>query len=178
MSSPTPTPVVFTPGYAAQSGRFFSIYFGNQLVGGIQRLSYSEDFGTHWVPEIGSDHKEPEFSMRQVSGTFERLTLNTHKIRDIMAGVADSSQSNVDLRNYQFTILNNYQEKYLRFSDDLAGTGAPGVGLSNANGIKELIYGVMFPTLSFSMNDATSLARETGTFIGKSVNMANDAAIA
>jgi len=165
-----PSPGTFTPGYNAQSGRFFTILFGNVPVGGLQNVRYTETFGTHWVPEVGSDHKEPEFGMRQVQGTFERLAINTAKLRDLLAGLPNTSSSNVDLRNYQFTLTNSYAEQYLTATNDVQG----GTASSKGSPIVETIYGVMFSDLGFNLNDATSLAREYGTFIGKSVNTNND----
>lgn len=162
-------------GFNGQSGRFFSVYLGNVRVGGLQNVRYTESFGTHWVGEIGSDHKEPEFGMRQVSGSADRLALNYNKMRDLLMSNSgtDSSGADIDLRNYQFTLVLNYHEKYI-LPD---GTTDSKAGVTNAQAVSETISQVMFTDLSISLGDPTSLAREDVTFIGTKVNAqaANDA---
>lgn len=156
-------------GFNAQSGRFFSVYFGTVRIGGLQNVRYTESFGTHWVGEIGSDHKEPEFGLRQVSGSADKLTLNHNKLRDLlMGGNQDTGQLDIDLRNYMFTLKLTYHEKYI-LPDGASDSGVGITSSAQAGPVQETIYNVMFTDLSISLNDPTSLAREDITFIGYAV---------
>lgn len=159
----TPSPV---QGFSGQSGRFYllKLVFSNGpvVVGGIQNISYSLQTGVQgWVPEAGSDFKEPQFQMKQVSGSFDRLVLNLRKVRDIFAG-GDSSKAVIDFRQYMFQVELDYQEQFA----NLQGTET-----STPNGLFiETIQGVMFTNLSFNLNDPTALSHEGVQFIGKDVS--------
>lgn len=159
-----------TPNYRSQSGRFLHITLNGVPVGGIQNYTFTESYGTHWMGEVGSDYKDPEFQMRQVQGSCERLAINLHKFRDLIEG-ADSSKINIDFRDYKFTLIENYAEAYGRIQPTPAGQVVPGQ-LSSLNApISETLYNVMFTDLTARQSDITVLRRESVNFIGTSINV-------
>lgn len=150
-------------GFYGQSGRFWKIDWNGIVIGGCQSVTYNDHTGVRgFVGEIGSDHKEPDFDMRQISGTVSRLTLNKKRIRDLFFG-GDASDIEIDFRDYQFTLTNTY----LATASEAAAAGP-----TNAAGpgpYKEVLYGVMFTDLSFSLGGPYELSRESVSFIGLTV---------
>lgn len=170
-------PNAFPPGYRTQSGRFLALALGGVVLGGIQNYTYTETFGTHWVPEVGSDHKEPEFGAPQVNGTAQKLVINMRKLRDLIGG-GDSSQMRIDFRNFQFTLVNTYQEAYIKPPYNDPTQTVPGINSGPNSPIKETVNNVMISDLTWSENDAVSLVRENITFIGTGVGPDTNAAFA
>lgn len=151
--------------YRTQSGRFLHLVLNGIALGGIQNYTFTESYGTHWMGEVGSDHKDPEFNMRQVNGSCERLSINLMKFRDVILG-GDAGKINIDFRDYQFTLVESYQEAYGR---DASDAGVPGVA-TKSGPIQETIYTVMFTDVTARQTDTVTLRRESVNFIGTAVN--------
>jgi len=153
-------------GFFAQSGRFWQIDWNGVVIGGCQSVSYSEHTGVRgFVGEIGSDWKDPDFDMRQVSGSVNRLTLNKKKIRDLFAN-GDASTIDLDFRDYLFTLTMTYNAVYPQTNGTKDPTPPPNA--PNGSGpFLEVIHDVMFTDLSFSLGGPYTLSQETVSFIGK-----------
>lgn len=150
-------------GFDAQSARFAQILWNGIVIGGLQNVQWREHTGVRdYIGEIGSDHKEPDFDQRMVRGSIEKLTLNKRKIRDLFAN-GDSSNLDIDFRDYQFTIVAVYQGVY----PNPDGSNAPAPG-NMAGPYNEIINNVMFQELGTRVGGPYELIREDVTFIGTS----------
>src|SRR5258708_36006878 len=137
MAATNPAFTTVQNGFNAQAGRFFRIRWNGAVIGGCQSIQYSEATGVAgWIGEIGSDYKEPDFTMRMVSGTVERLALNKRKVRDILLGGNEAGGSDIDFRQFQFTIEVDYNEIFTDFQGKNAMGGVAGAtgGIVTNNG--------------------------------------------